>query len=103
MIADDAVIVRDGLAALLREHGLDVVATAGGCGGRSTKRSARHRPDVAVVDIRMPPTFTDEGLVAAERIRRRYPETGVLVLSQHVEAGVRAATRREGERGPAIC
>jgi DNA-binding NarL/FixJ family response regulator/class 3 adenylate cyclase len=84
VIADDVAIVRDGVAALLREHGVDVVATATDADGLE-EAVARHRPDVAIVDIRMPPTHTDEGLVAAEHIRRSQPETGVLVLSQHVE------------------
>jgi len=84
VIADDAAIVRDGVAALLREHGFDVVATAGDAVGLH-EAVERHRPDVAVVDIRMPPTHTNEGLVAAEAIRAAHPETGVLVLSQHVE------------------
>jgi DNA-binding NarL/FixJ family response regulator len=84
VIADDAALVRDGVAALLREHGLDVVATAGDAVGLQAAVE-RHRPDVAIVDIRMPPTHTNEGLVAAEAIRAAYPETGVLVLSQHVE------------------
>jgi DNA-binding NarL/FixJ family response regulator/class 3 adenylate cyclase len=84
VIADDAAIVRDGVAALLREHGVDVVATATDADSLE-EAVARHRPDLAVVDIRMPPTHTDEGLVAAEHIRRSHPDTGVLVLSQHVE------------------
>jgi DNA-binding NarL/FixJ family response regulator len=84
VIADDAAIVRDGVAALLREHGFDVVATASDAAGLHAAVE-RHRPDVAVVDIRMPPTHTNEGLVAAEGIRASYPGTGVLVLSQHVE------------------
>ena len=84
VIADDAALVRDGVAALLREHGFDVVGTAADAAGLHDAVE-RHRPDVAVVDIRMPPTHTNEGLVAAERIRASHPETGVLVLSQHVE------------------
>jgi len=84
VIADDAAIVRDGVAALLREHGFDVVATAGDAVGLH-EAVEHHRPDVAVVDIRMPPTHTNEGLVAAEAIRAAHPETGVLVLSQHLE------------------
>ena len=84
VIADDAAIVRDGVAALLRERGFDVVATARDAVDLQ-QAVARHRPDVAVVDIRMPPTHTNEGLVAAEAIRAAHPDTGVLVLSQHVE------------------
>ena len=94
VIADDAALIRDGVAALLRENGLEVVATAGDAEALYDA-VGRHRPDVALVDIRMPPTHTDEGLVAAEQIRRSYPETAVLVLSQHVEAGY--AERLVGE------
>ncbi len=84
VIADDAAIVRDGVAALLRERGMEVVGTAADAAGLH-EAVERHRPDVAIVDIRMPPTHTNEGLVAAERIRASHPQTGVLVLSQHVE------------------
>jgi DNA-binding NarL/FixJ family response regulator/class 3 adenylate cyclase len=100
VIADDAAIVRDGVAALLRENGLEVVATASDAPGLHDAVE-RHRPDVVVVDIRMPPTHTNEGLVAAERIRAAHSDTGVLVLSQHVEpeyalAMVRGGTPRSG-------
>ena len=72
VIADDAALVRDGVAALLRDHGVEVAATAGDA-AELHEAVARHLPDVALVDIRMPPTFTDEGLVAAERIRAGVP------------------------------
>jgi DNA-binding NarL/FixJ family response regulator len=85
VIADDAALVRDGVAALLRDNDVDVVATAANA-DELHEAVARHVPDVALVDIRMPPTFTDEGLVAAERIRAGFPEVGVLVLSQHLDA-----------------
>jgi DNA-binding NarL/FixJ family response regulator len=85
VIADDAALVRDGVAALLRDHGVEVAGTASDA-AELHEAVARHRPDVALVDIRMPPTFTDEGLVAAERIRAGFPEVGVLVLSQHLDA-----------------
>jgi DNA-binding NarL/FixJ family response regulator len=84
VIADDAALVRDGIAALLREGGLTVVATVPDA-EQLLEAVDRYRPDVALVDIRMPPSFTNEGLVAAERIRAAHPEVGVLVLSQHVE------------------
>jgi DNA-binding NarL/FixJ family response regulator/class 3 adenylate cyclase len=96
VIADDAAIVRDGVAALLRENGFDVVATASDAAGLHDAVE-RHRPDVAVVDIRMPPTHTNEGLVAAERIRVSHPDTGVLVLSQHVEPEYALRLLRDGE------
>jgi DNA-binding NarL/FixJ family response regulator len=85
VIADDAALVRDGVAALMRDRGIEVAATAGNA-AELHEAIARHLPDVALVDIRMPPTFTDEGLVAAERIRAGFPDVGVLVLSQHLDA-----------------
>jgi DNA-binding NarL/FixJ family response regulator len=84
VIADDAALVREGVARLLAENGLEVLDQVGD--GDALLRSVRdHRPDAALVDIRMPPTHTDEGLRAAREIRSRYPETAVLVLSQHLE------------------
>ena len=97
VIADDAALVRDGVAALLRDHGVEVAATAGDAAGLY-EAVARHLPDVALVDIRMPPTFTDEGLVAAERIRAGFSDVGVLVLSQHLDARY---ALRVAERNPA--
>jgi DNA-binding NarL/FixJ family response regulator len=85
VIADDAALVRDGVAALLRDNGVEVAATAADA-AELHEAVARHLPDVALVDIRMPPTYTDEGLVAAERIRAAFPQIGVLVLSQHLDA-----------------
>jgi serine/threonine-protein kinase len=85
VIADDAPLVREGIAHLLVEHGVDVVDQVGDADTVLT--SVRDlRPDVALVDIRMPPTHTDEGLHAAREIRSRYPATAVLILSQHLEA-----------------
>jgi DNA-binding NarL/FixJ family response regulator len=84
-VADDAVILREGLARLLVEAGLEVVGLASNADELYTLVE-RSRPDVAIVDIRMPPTHTDEGLQAAKRIRERWPETGILVLSQYVQA-----------------
>jgi len=84
VIADDSVLLREGTARVLSEHGFDVVGQAGNADELLLKvRSLA--PDVAVVDIRMPPTHTDEGLRAAKEIRRTYPHIGVLVLSQYVE------------------
>jgi DNA-binding NarL/FixJ family response regulator len=85
ILADDAAVLREGLARVLTGAGVEVVAQAGDASELLEAVEAQ-RPDVAVVDIRMPPTRTDEGLVAAERIAERYPRTGVLVLSQHVDA-----------------
>ena len=84
IIADDAMLIRSGLSRLLSDAGVEVVGEA-----RDARDLLRmvslERPDVALVDIRMPPTFTDEGLVAARQIRSGYPATAVLVLSQHLE------------------
>ena len=84
VIADDNLLVRRGIAALLEEAGLQVIAQAGEVDGLLDAVEAEV-PDVAIVDIRMPPTHTDEGLVAAQQIRREQPETGVLLLSHYVE------------------
>ncbi|HWH05645.1 MAG TPA: response regulator, partial [Gaiellaceae bacterium] len=83
-LADDSVLLREGLARLLGDAGFDVVSQAGNAEDL-LRHVAMHRPDVAIVDIRMPPTHTDEGLVAAQAIRERHPDVGVLVLSQYVE------------------
>ncbi|HZS25507.1 MAG TPA: response regulator [Gaiellaceae bacterium] len=83
VIADDSTLLREGLARLLEDAGIEVVGQAGNADELLLKVRSYH-PDVAVVDIRMPPTQTDEGIRAAREIRGRHPETGVLVLSQHV-------------------
>ena len=84
MVADDVMLTREGIVRLLRDAEIEVVAEA-----EDAEALLRHvrnaRPDVAIVDIRMPPTHTDEGLVAAQQIRSEYPDVGVLVLSQYVE------------------
>jgi DNA-binding NarL/FixJ family response regulator len=82
-LADDAVILREGLSRLLQEAGFDVVGLAAD-GDALLDLVERTQPDVAIVDIRMPPTHTDEGLRAAKVIRQRWPAIGILVLSQHV-------------------
>ena len=84
MIADDAMLLRTGLARLLTESGITVVAECADADDL-LREVALHGPDVAVVDIRMPPTHTDEGLVAARRIRDNHPGTAVLLLSQYLE------------------
>jgi DNA-binding NarL/FixJ family response regulator len=84
VIADDSVLLREGIARLLEESGFEVAGQAGDAEDLLRKVGA-HKPDVAVVDVRMPPTHTDEGLRAAHRIRAEYPKTAVLVLSQYVE------------------
>ena len=99
VIADDNLLIRDGLASLLRDAGVDVVAQTASADDLLLKISS-YQPDVAIIDIRMPPTHTDEGLRAAEEIRRRYPEVGILILSQHVEVGI--ATRLLSESAAGI-
>jgi DNA-binding NarL/FixJ family response regulator len=86
VVADDSVLLREGVVHLLKEAGFDVVGQAGTAEELLLKVRS-YTPDVAVIDIRMPPTHTDEGLRAAQEIREKHPETGVLVLSQYVEPG----------------
>jgi DNA-binding NarL/FixJ family response regulator len=84
VVADDVMLTREGIVRLLGDAGIDVVAEAEDA--EALLRDVRlKRPDVAIVDIRMPPTHTDEGLVATQRIRSDHPEIGVLLLSQYVE------------------
>ena len=84
ILAEDSMLTREGIARLLRDAGIDVLAEVAD-GDALLKEVALARPDVAITDIRMPPTHTDEGLVAAGRIRQEHPGTGVLVLSQYIE------------------
>jgi DNA-binding NarL/FixJ family response regulator/class 3 adenylate cyclase len=86
VLADDSVLLREGIARLLEDAGFEVVAQ-GGTAEDLLRHVSMHKPEVAIVDIRMPPTQTDEGLRAAQEIRERFPETSVLVLSQYVEPG----------------
>jgi len=87
MIAEDSVLLREGLSRLLVENGMEVVASY--VDADELLRGVRgHLPDVAIVDIRLPPTYNDEGLRAAIEIRTDYPTVGVLVLSQYVEVGL---------------
>lgn len=84
VIAEDSVLLRAGLTGLLTDAGEEVVGAVDNADDLLTVVE-RHRPDLAVVDVRMPPTFTDDGLRAALQIRARWPEVGILVLSQYVE------------------
>ncbi len=84
MIAEDLALLREGLVALLRENEIEVVAQVQD-GPGLLRAIAGHKPDLAIVDVRLPPTFSDEGLQAAIEARRRQPGLGVLVLSQYVE------------------
>jgi DNA-binding NarL/FixJ family response regulator len=85
VIAEDLALLREGIVALLRDAGVDVVAQAED-GDGLLRIVAGHKPDVAIVDVRLPPSFTDEGLRAALEARRRQPGLGVLILSQYVES-----------------
>jgi len=84
VIAEDQLLLREGLIALLREHEVEVVAQAED-GEGLLRIVAGHKPDLAIVDVRLPPSFTDEGIRAAVEARRRHPDLGVLILSQYVE------------------
>jgi DNA-binding NarL/FixJ family response regulator len=85
VIADDEVLLREGLERLLSEAGFEVVGKVG-TAEELRRKVDLARPEVAIVDIKMPPTHTDEGLIATDRIRSSHPEIGVLVLSQYLEA-----------------
>jgi DNA-binding NarL/FixJ family response regulator len=98
VIVEDLARLREGIVALLREHDVDVVAQAEDAEGL-LRIIAGHKPDLAVVDVRLPPTFTDEGLRAAIEARRRQPGLGVLILSQYVEPVYTAELLESGEGG----
>jgi DNA-binding NarL/FixJ family response regulator len=95
VIAEDQLLLRDGLSRLLRDNGLDVVAAVGDAEALMTS-VAEQRPEIAIVDIRLPPAFRDEGLGAALRIRSTFPQTGVLMLSQYVEPTYAAELLADG-------
>jgi DNA-binding NarL/FixJ family response regulator len=86
ILADDDLLLREGVASLLERAGFDVVAQAGD-GSELVELVREHRPDLVIVDIRMPPTHSTEGLEAADAIREESPETAILLLSAHVEVG----------------
>jgi DNA-binding NarL/FixJ family response regulator len=98
VIADDSVIVREGIASILSRAGVDVAAQASDADELMDEVDA-HRPDVAIVDIRMPPTHTDEGLRAAHALRERHPGIGILILSQFVEVGIATRLLAENPEG----
>ena len=98
VIGDDTVLLREGVAKLLERHGFEVVAQAGD--GEELLRKVRaHKPDVALVDIRMPPSHTDEGIRAALAIRGEMPSVGVVVLSQYVEEAYAMQLLGDGAEG----
>lgn len=100
MLADDAAVIREGLARLLAEAGLSIVAQAGDA-DELLAAVRRDPPDAVIVDIRMPPTYTSEGLEAAQSIRRAHPHTAVLVLSQYVDVAyaLKLLTEQRGRVG----
>jgi DNA-binding NarL/FixJ family response regulator len=98
VIADDSVLMREGIATMLRRAGVDVLGQASSA--EALLRDVdEHKPDVAIIDIRMPPTFTDEGLRAAHEIRARHPGMGIVILSQHVETGTATRLLAESPAG----
>jgi len=98
VLAEDSVLLREGIARLLEELGFEVVGHSETAEDLLLK-VASYQPDVAIVDIRMPPTYSDEGLRAAKEIRRAHPEVGVLVLSHYVEASYALELLQEGAEG----
>jgi DNA-binding NarL/FixJ family response regulator len=98
VIADDSLLIREGVARVLVDAGIEVVARAGD-GEELLRVVDTERPDVVVVDIRMPPTHTDEGVRAAREIRRRFPGVGVLVLSQYAEPEYVVELLQDGASG----
>ena len=98
VLAEDSVLLREGIASLLEDGGFEVVGQAGTAEELLLKVRS-YNPDVAIIDIRMPPTHTDEGLVAAKEIREKHSETAVLVLSQYVEAGYAMELLSESAEG----
>jgi DNA-binding NarL/FixJ family response regulator len=98
VLADDTVLLREGVARILDEAGFEVVGQAGNADDLMLKVRS-YSPDVAIVDIRMPPTHTDEGLRAAQEIREKHPSVGVLVLSQYVEAAYAMELLAESAEG----
>ena len=98
VIADDSVIVREGIASILVRAGVDVAAQASNA-DELMDEVETHRPDVAIVDIRMPPTHTDEGLRAAHALRERHPGLGIMILSQFVEVGIATRLLAESPEG----
>jgi CheY-like chemotaxis protein len=102
VVADDSVLLRDGIVRLLTDSGIDVVAAVGDADAL-LDAVVEHEPDLCLVDVRMPPTHTDEGLRAAIEIRRRHPDIAVLVLSQYVEERYAGELLHGTCRGSATC
>ncbi len=102
VIGEDSVLLREGAARLLGDEGIEVVGQAGD-GVELLRKVRAHKPDVAIIDIRMPPNHEDEGLVAAAEIRRELPGTGILILSQYVEEHYVMRLWRTAPRASATC
>jgi DNA-binding NarL/FixJ family response regulator len=98
VIAEDLALLRGGIASLLRDEGHEVVAEVGD-GDALLLAAEEHRPDLAIIDVRMPPTQTDEGVRAAVELRRRQPEIAILILSQYVEERYATDLLSAGSRG----
>jgi DNA-binding NarL/FixJ family response regulator len=98
VIAEDLALLRDGLTRLLRDNGFDVVAAVAD-GDALVTTVLLERPDIAIVDVRLPPSFRDEGVRAALTLRERAPETGVLIVSQYVEQAYAAELLADGRGG----
>jgi len=98
VIAEDLALLRDGMIRLLRDHDHEVVAAVED-GDALVRAVAGHKPDICVVDVRMPPTFTDEGVKAAVAVRERFPGTAVLIVSQYVEETYAAELLADGRGG----
>src|SRR5262249_3303261 len=102
VIAEDLALLRDGLTRLLRDNEIEVVDAVSD-GDALVLAVLRERPDIAIVDIRMPPTFRDEGLRAALHLRERAPDTAVLIVSQYVEARMHASSSPTGAAALGTC
>ena len=100
VIADDAMITREGIARLLDESGVEVVGQAEEPTGL-IRQVAVAKPDAAIVDIKMPPTYTDEGIAAAQRIRAEFPAVAVLVLASYILPGYAIRSSRNTPKGRA--
>jgi DNA-binding NarL/FixJ family response regulator len=98
VVADDSVLLREGIVRILGDSGFEVVGQAGDAEDL-VRKVAAHKPDVAIIDVRMPPTNTDDGLRAAQKIRSEQPGCGVLVLSQYIEEGYALELLSENAEG----
>jgi DNA-binding NarL/FixJ family response regulator len=99
ILADDSVLLREGMARMLTASGMDVIGQAGDAEELQALLASGDLPDVVITDIRMPPTHTDEGIRAALEIRSAHPDIGILVLSQYLETSYAVTLLRDGSRG----